>query len=177
MYHIHGDKRVQRSAEIIINGLMKCLKTKPVSDLSVSDVASAATISRATFYRIFDTPTDALTYLCDTLAEEVVAEHSTFKATTRDEFVLHTLTLWMQRSDKLEAIMRSGRHDLLQAAFGRHSEQFNSDSPQIFDKSEIDYVKGFFAATMCSILYVWTIRGKRETPEQLLQVFKKLAIC
>lgn len=177
MYHIKEDSRIQKSATLIRDGLVKCLKSKPISEISVSEIANASKVSRATFYRIFDSPIDALKYICDTLAQEVVNEHTKHHSGSREEFVLNTLRMWMQRSDFLEAVMRSRRPDILQDAFARFSERYYSDMERKFAKEEIDYVNAFFAATMCSILYVWAVRGKKETPEQLLEVFKKLSLC
>ena len=47
---------------------------------------------------------------------------------------------------------------------------------KIIEESEIDYINVFFPAMMCSILYVWVSHGKKETPEQLLTIFKKISL-
>ncbi|MBQ0123984.1 MAG: TetR/AcrR family transcriptional regulator [Bacteroidales bacterium] len=176
MYRIKDDKRVVKSAAMIRDGLIKCLQNKAITEVSVSEVANASNVSRATFYRIFDAPIDVLKYICDNLATDVINEHSSIKGTDRDEFLKNTFQLWMNRSEILEAIMRSGRPDLMLQSFQELWEKYSDKMPHIIDKSEIDYINVFFSAMMCSLLYVWVSHGKKETPEQLLSIFKKISL-
>lgn len=176
MYRIKDDKRVVNSAEMIRDGLIKCLKHKPITEVSVSEVANASHVSRATFYRIFDAPIDVLKYICDNLAKDVVDEHSFINETDRDEFLKKTFQMWMNRSELLEAIMRSGRPDLMLQSFPELWKKYSEKVNCLFEESEIDYINVFFPAMMCSILYVWVSHGKKETPEQLLTIFKKISL-
>lgn len=51
-----NDKRSTASARELVRGLMECLKEKPMNAITVSDIHRATGVSRATFYRLFDTP-------------------------------------------------------------------------------------------------------------------------
>ena len=44
--------------ERIKDGLIACIAVKPFAKVSVSDISAASGVTRATFYRIFDTTTD-----------------------------------------------------------------------------------------------------------------------
>lgn len=72
MYHIKTDKRSQTSASQIVQGLQECLKTTPLKAVTVSDIHRVTGISRATFYRLFDTPEDVLIYQLDQITESAV---------------------------------------------------------------------------------------------------------
>ena len=69
MYHIKSDKRSQASAVQIVRGLQECLKNTPLKAVTVSDIHRITGISRATFYRLFDTPEDVLVYQLDQMTE------------------------------------------------------------------------------------------------------------
>ena len=46
----HLDPRVRRTRQLLQDALQKVLETKPFEELSVQDIAEAATVNRATFY-------------------------------------------------------------------------------------------------------------------------------
>ena len=46
----HMDPRVRRTRELLVNALQKVLETKSFEELSIQDIAEAATVNRATFY-------------------------------------------------------------------------------------------------------------------------------
>lgn len=53
MYHINNDKRQIASAQKIVDGLTQCLSAKMMSEISVSDIATASGVSRSSFYSEF----------------------------------------------------------------------------------------------------------------------------
>lgn len=65
MYHIKSDRRSQATAAEIVRGMQECLKTTPLKSITVMDIHRVTGISRATFYRLFDTPEDVLIYQLD----------------------------------------------------------------------------------------------------------------
>ena len=65
MYHIPDDKRAQKSAELIWRGMEQCLREKTFQKLRISDIHQKSYVSRATFYRLFDSLQDVLIYECD----------------------------------------------------------------------------------------------------------------
>ena len=46
----HLDPRVRRTRQLLVNALQKVLETKSFEELSIQDIAEAATVNRATFY-------------------------------------------------------------------------------------------------------------------------------
>ena len=73
MYHINNDKRQIASAQKIVDGLTQCLSAKMMSEISVSDIATASGVSRSSFYRSFDTPMDVLAYASSTLIRSTIS--------------------------------------------------------------------------------------------------------
>ncbi len=55
MYHISNDKRIKQSSELIWNGLLKCLESKPFENITITDLQKTSGVAKTTFYRSFDT--------------------------------------------------------------------------------------------------------------------------
>jgi len=81
MYHIKKDKRTQKSSELIYEGLIKCLETKDFTKITISDIEKYSTVSRATFYRLFDSLEDILSMKCDYCFKEVLENYKKNRST------------------------------------------------------------------------------------------------
>lgn len=174
MYRVKDEKRVRQSAERLVEGLEKCLSKKPLSRISVSDICSSVNVSRGTFYRLFDTPTDVAEYACDTLVAESVREVKALNVTTRDEYTLFMVEFWLKHSDFLGALHATNRIDLFQKAIAKNADFMAPTAPKFhLDQDEIDYHKATVTAMFCSILEVWMLHGKRESAQDILNIFKK----
>ena len=65
MHHIKNDKRTLQSADLLYQGLLACLKEKPLAEVTVTDLQRASGVARSTFYRSFDDVSDVLAWQCD----------------------------------------------------------------------------------------------------------------
>ena len=54
MYHISNDIRTQKSADLIANALNEYILKKDFTEITVTDLQKASSVSRSTFYRLFD---------------------------------------------------------------------------------------------------------------------------
>ena len=72
MYHIPNDVRARKSVELILQGLYKALEKKSLNDIKVNDIYLNCYVSRATFYRLFDSIYDVLLYQCDLIINEML---------------------------------------------------------------------------------------------------------
>ena len=113
MYHIKSDKRSQSSAAGIVRGLQECLKTKPLKAITVSDLYKVSGISRATFYRLFDTPEDVLIYQLDQMTEEAVRLYEQEQSLSAAELLEKTIETGLENHDFIRALVVNGRQDLL----------------------------------------------------------------
>lgn len=46
MYHISNDKRAQKSAQLIGNGMLNCLEHKEFGEITIAEIQRASTVSR-----------------------------------------------------------------------------------------------------------------------------------
>lgn len=174
MYRIKKNKRVLESAELIIQGLNRCIRETSFEKINVCDIASAAGVSRATFYRIFDTPTDVLAYMCDKLAENTVNFYKNRNFGSNHEmFGTCTLEYWCNQTDIIETLFKAGRSNILQKSFEKYSSEIIFPVGGLSDK-EFDFLRTTVIGIICSILVVWTRHGRQESPEELMAIYKKI---
>jgi len=173
MYHIKKDKRQETSALRLIDGLTNCLKTQNMAEVSVCDLCNASSVSRSTFYRMFDTPVDVLEFACDTIITRVLDDYS--KATFMDDdgFVMFSIMYWYEHSELLEALVNCGRLDIIQKSFEAHSERLIPSIRSGFTDMEVEYMRMGISGLLSSLITLWIRRGKKETPAQMFELYRK----
>ncbi len=172
MIRVGTDKRKIHSAELLLNGLIKCMETDDFTNINVSDLQKASGVSRATFYRLFDNTQDVLAYKCRMIATEIPKKYHTCSPECREIFLLFTLRYWLENHLFLEAIFMSGRADILQHALFENTDFFRSQfSLDFISEGTLDYLASAAMGILSSILITWVRHGKKETPEQLIEVF------
>jgi len=159
------------------DALVELMRDVSFHDVTVSALARTAHVSRVTFYRHFTTPVDVLEYLCDSLFEEAYREFNEVEKQQSDKYFIHLLKYLMRHSEQLDTIYRSHRTDLFHKSLSKYADDYiPSLSGHPFDDGKEDYVRVAISAAFVGIIFVWTQRGKKETPETLLRIFKHVKI-
>lgn len=170
MYHIKNDKRARTSAAEITQGMYRCLQTTPLGSVTVSDLHRETGISRATIYRLFDTPEDVLIYQIDCTMNWVTQYYEQHRNEPASKVFKGVLNLGLENHELVEALVKNGRFDLLhdytERTFGILHDLF-ADYMKEMDEIEADYVLSSLAMNMVSSLSTWIRRGQVETVEQL----------
>ncbi len=169
MYRIKQDKRIKQSADLIVGGLFQCLRSKNISEISVSELCGSSTVSRSTFYRLFDAPVDVLSYVCDCLVDEISRNISLNRSLPKEKRALHTLRFLMDRSDLLEMVFRSGKFDIMEQTFYNLREVFIPESE--LTEKEATYIYSSMIGALCCILMVWIRSGRKESAQELLDLY------
>ena len=150
MYPIKHDKRAESSVELICAAVLELLETKPLGEITISDVQRRSTVSRSTFYRNFDSLEDVLALLCDRGFDEIAAGSAAV----------------------LEALVRTGRADILAESLKKLL--LRSKELPGMDEARLDYFAANTGYVMTGILATWLRRGRRESEEELADI---LADC
>lgn len=170
MYHIKDDKRSRASAAAIVKGLQECLSTMPMNAVTVTDIHRSSGVSRATFYRLFDTPEDVLHYQFDQMALEIQDQ------TSPELHLEQMIAQSMRYHELIHALVDNRRLDLL---FEYTEKSFqNLDArhilfPESMDPMEQEYILTHLSISLVGILITWLRHGCRETPAQLAGYMKK----
>ncbi len=171
MVHIKPDKRSLRSARLIGDGLLRCLKRKSFDRITITDIQKEAGVGRATFYRLFDNICDVLVYLCDDIFGESFQRELPAGAASPSDVLTRLVRHWMAHSEVLEVIIACNRMDIINNAQRRSAQTLRNSFGAEIDLSEaqMDYLCGVVTSAMAGLLAIWVEHGKTESPEQIAE--------
>lgn len=179
MYHISNDKRSMQSAELIYHGLLECIKKKPFDQITISDLQRASSVARTTFYRSFDNISDVLYWKCDTCFHEVLGSYRAEIFPEETELAYHYFCYWFKHSDILELLIKINRQDIIYACHMKNADILQKQYGKIPGLSMVhgNYFMAIRTGFTISILTEWLKGGKKETPEEIVQIIlEQLAI-
>lgn len=178
MYHVINDKRARVSSEMLYVGLMDCLKTKPLSELTITEISDRAGVGRTTFYRNFDNPIDILHMKCDACFDEATNDliHEYERGVRDSEALLACfLRYWMDHIDLMNALIDANRLDIIYSCHRLHFDKLMSTLfPQVNKESD-DYV--YFVSLRSGLLtgsiMAWGTTGRKKNPEEVAAIIVK----
>lgn len=179
MYHVKDDKRALVSAQMIYEGLMECLRTKKIEEITVKELVNASGVGRATFYRNFDSPIDVLHMKCDKCFEEVLSGYLAQynkEQSGRSSLLDYFFSYWMERSDLLEALAAANRMDIITQCHFNHSDIITSFFKPDMDMDSEDYIYFMSLRTgiATAMLSAWVRTGKTKTAQELSELLIRL---
>ncbi len=178
MYQIEKvDMRVKYTREWTFEALYQLLKTKEYGDIKISEIIKKAGISRATFYRNFNTKDDIIKIQVRTFFEAFYVSLYEHTLTSGEEDELYFIQSFFEYVDsaeklmdtvikaKLEYLMVAGISELIEI----RREQFYS-LVQINKNAEL-YTLEMAASSAWILLSRWHKGGKEETSTELAKIF------
>ena len=173
MYHIPNDKRAERSAGKLCDGLLACLDEKQLIDVTVADVTRASGVSRATFYRLFDNTADILAWRCEGIVDESMERARQAEGMSHRSTFLFFGSTWLANRGLLEALIKNGRLDIV---YNAHAQRMD-DIREIFfageelEPAEEEFLSALLTAIMPAMFQVWMDHPElgQEEPLDLLQ--------
>ena len=170
VFHIKDDKRSQTSAKMIVEALDVCLRRHPFENVSITELCAQATVSRATFYRLFDTLEDVIAYGCESFAVQLLHD---MKGCKTDDIMKYFFSKWMARPELLELILRIRREDILLDCHRRNMRHIQEElQKQNRDLQMTEYHISVLTHTMIGMLTTWIRTGKQETPDEIIHAIK-----
>ncbi len=175
MYHIPNDKRAKNSADLLSSALLDHLKVKAFDDISISDLSKKSTVSRSTFYRLFDNTLDLLIYTCDRMFEDIVYVFNKTDFENPVEMLEFFNKEMMSKDVLLDSLVKNHRLDILYSTHMKFADHLlphfkvNNNKPT---QKEDAFILHILAASMCSYIGLWVENGKKETPEELTSIIK-----
>ena len=156
MYHIPDDKRAKESALKIYKSLRNVLRKKSIMDVTVMDIKNDCGISRSTFYRLFDNVQDVLEYQLGIFLDRYLKEKE-----NHDDKILYFYEFFYKHNNLIYIISTQSEFILKKVMLEKAKEKD-------------DYLVSFKVGVMTSLLIKWTERNKKETPEQMAEITKRL---
>jgi AcrR family transcriptional regulator len=181
MYHIKTDIRAERSSQLLYEALMKCLEIKPFDQIQISDISRLSTVSRATFYRNFDSLIDILAWKSDSKFKEALTSYiaSSPDLTKSGSLIEHVVRFWIRKENLtiIETLVNMGRSDIVFNSFIANAGILLDyyESKGLYKKnSDYEYFISIRAGYLLGILRGWIMSGKKDSPEKVTSIVDKM---
>lgn len=169
MYHVSNDKRSKKSADLIWHDMKKCLLEKNFDKLRITDIYQKSFVSRATFYRLFDSTADVIAYECDCIYLQLADNIKNSRFKSQQEIFLYLIEQWLEQDILIKTLVENNMLNILYHTHMKNHELLK----MIFLKdislsdSEADYLVSILANIIPAAINTWYLHGKTETPEQI----------
>lgn len=171
MYHIVEDQRARRSAKRIVYGLEESLGSVSIGDMTVSRLCAQCSISRATFYRLFDNLTDVLAYRCDQILDEAAERVRQKPESSPRETSIFILKSWMQHPALMNALMDGHYLEVLYQSHLYHLDMIRELllKAGVRNKKTADALVLHLCLLLPECLIIWQRNGGTETAEEIYE--------
>lgn len=176
MYHIKEDKRAQKSADLIYEGLSALMEKNEYDKITITDIQKASTVGRATFYRSFDNVTDVLYWQCDIHYKECMTGYLEQVDTMDDpyHFLKYFFDYWIKAGNSkiLEQIISIGHYDIIFSCHFNSSmilSDIDPTKPGNNTESYKYHMSGLIGAFV-GFLITWISNGKTLTSDELIEM-------
>ncbi len=174
MYHIPNDKRARQSAELIWEGLCACLEEKELNRIRISDIHEKSYVSRATFYRLFDSIEDVLAYRCDKIFEGVLSTLSEGSPAPQCDVFLFFAERWLEQQKLIRTLASNNLTRLLYDTHVRYSGIVKAViQEENLTEKEIDYLISILSNILPAVIDAWHRLGQKETASELYAISAK----
>ena len=175
MYHISNDKRAKKSAELIYQGLLTCLKYKNFDQITVTDLQKASGVARTTFYRAFDNISDVLYWRCDLCFQEVLGGFTEEQFANEMELVYQYFSYWTDHKDILELLMKINRYDIIYACHMNAALEVQEKIGSLhrLNTPHSNYFLAIRTGFTISILTAWLQGGSKESLDEIIDIVKE----
>lgn len=176
---MNGKQRmVEQSKQWLCDALINLMTKENFQDISITEIAQAAELSRKTFYHSFKNKEAVINYLCDRLFDQYFEQLLQQKPQVGEMMLKTTfdifLNFWWQKRDLIQLLIRQGLFDHMneiwqQKAIPRY-QQFAAPWHVQGTPTQVNYVMALQLGGLTNILRVWLGQGNPEPPEQIKDV-------
>jgi len=169
----NNEMSLKKSKAQICSALMILLKTKPYRKISVSQVCSAASVSRTTFYKNFESMDDVVLYKL-TLIEKNYNKQYAEGDDIRPRFAdLYTLIKGNRDFDLL--FVKNNLFYIFEEQIRtNYLSYMNTQAGKNLVGFQREYLPEYLSATVVSVLRKWAETGYRESPERMADITARL---
>ncbi len=155
----------------IANALIKLMKDKPYSKISISEISENAKVSRISFYRNFKDKDDVIKYYFDGIITPFADKISNVTSLmTVKEFYKAAFTTVEKRKDDFSLFYKNN-------LLGFFIMELQKACLKAFDKENNpeDYYRCLvFNGSFTLVTFGWLFDNRKETPEELAEIYEKI---
>lgn len=169
-YRMGSNKRANSFLkECMADALIGLMKEKDFSKITINEIAVAAGVNRSTWFRNFDSKSEALTFKLVQLWLCWAEEHGLsqpYRYTVDNAFDFFCFN--HENRQLVDRLLTSGLEMAVYEAFYTIlMPQFDADAAQCYENR-------FYSYALFGLLCEWSKRGYHETPEEMTAIFYKI---
>lgn len=161
-----GNKTTEFLKECLSDALLRLMREKSFKNISIQEIADAAGVGRATWFRNFANKSEAITFKLVQLWNRWIDEHS---VVVRDRFTLANAKDFFQFNFEighlLQVICKSNMQSAIYDAF------YQIMMPQYGNSAKERYQMRFYSYGLFGLLDEWIKGGFQETPREMVGLF------
>lgn len=155
MYHIKDDLRSQKTAQKIYRSIRRILWTKPLSEITITDIKNDCGVSRSSFYRNFDNILDPMTMKLDQFIQDYMEQSAAIDV---NDHILFFFEYWNYHSDFITILSTQGYGYIIMESFKKVTPDINK------------YDIAVKISIMSTLLITWNKNKKKESPQKMAEI-------
>ncbi len=155
--------------ECMADALISLMKEKDFAKITINEIAATAGVNRSTWFRNFDTKSEALTFKLVHLWLRWAEEHGLsqpYRYTVGNACDLFCFSY--ENRQLLDRLLKSDLQTAVYEAFYTiMMPQFDTDAAECYESR-------FYSYALFGLLCEWSKRGYHETPAEMTAIFYKI---
>lgn len=172
-----NEKIAMNSRKKLTQALFTVMKQYPYKEITITQIAQEAELSRKTFYRLYTSKDDILNEYLGTLLNEFGTEVGNHKIQHYWDVVQLYFDFWEQREDMIMLFKEHGLLPVLMEATRNYADNvfINVRSVEIYTAFSplMPYMLSYVVGGMHNMLVTWITSGKTVPSKVLIQKIKE----
>ncbi len=169
------NKTAENNRKKIEKALFRAMKITPIEEISVSQICKDAGISRTAFYHHYSKIDDVLLNAYEDAHEAAFGSHEwTVSYLTSDVFISDIIRFFDENSELIYALHYWNLLGSIAALPTKRSIVFIEQSDDELLRKYPMYTMMFFWTNYFTVCMAWLRDGKKETPQEMIQLMKHM---
>ncbi|PAV29624.1 TetR family transcriptional regulator [Virgibacillus profundi] len=170
------DRRKKYTRMVLKDSLMKLLKEKQISTITVKEICELADINRSTFYAHYSDQFDLLEQIEEELIEEMIMYLRTYDFEKEDEALQMTERLikyFASKQDECQTLLNENVDSSFEKKVMVVAQRFiMKDWMEVkhLDEDISEYLSTFIVSGSIQVMKVWLNNGMDKSPKEMAEI-------
>lgn len=172
-----NDQRILLTKRLLHEGLLRLMKNKPISGITVTELCRESGINRATFYKHYDSPIMLLNSVIESYVEGVRAAYYQNKEQSANyETALENALMYVySQKEELRILLSENGENYLTSFLQKRIKNNLMEASVSMKEMRAVRISEFLQAVtissgVISLISVWLIGNIEQTPKEIMQV-------
>ena len=173
----HSAIQTEYLKSCILESVFNQLEVKAIDQISITDIASNAGVSRMTIYRYYDSKEDIIRKYVKESYEAYIKEAGSLNL---DAIALapYFFDYFRRNSDKIELLIRRNLFHLVSENFVDYVKRYTNlvnNKPNL-SEMHLSYFYAYTASGMLSMVKTWIESGMKESNDEMSEILMKVKL-